>query len=147
MISLTTSVTNLVKSSLRGDRPMNRYSSITYDPIGDDLSSFSNPLPTLLRQVVLSVRTEIDTGSESILKLTTLIGDPRVSGAVESVLNALKKCYKSVDHIFGAPDAPQILSSTRGLLTALHQALHEHLHACHGVQRARIISSSFFELV
>ncbi|KAF8326327.1 uncharacterized protein EI90DRAFT_1937177 [Cantharellus anzutake] len=143
IIILTTGVTNLLASSLKPHSPDNQNPSITYDPIGNDPSSFSIPLPTLIRKVVISVLNEIDSKSESILKLTTLIEDSRITEPVKSVLNSIKTCYTLVDDIFCARDAPQILSSTRGFLSTLHQALHEHLHACYGVQGARIISSSF----
>ncbi|KAF8318600.1 uncharacterized protein EI90DRAFT_1462317 [Cantharellus anzutake] len=142
MITLMTSVTDLLESSLKGDPP-GQQSSTAYDPIGSDPRSFSKQLPTLIREVVLSMPNEIASKSESILKLTPLIGDSRVTGAAKSVLNAIKDCYKLADHIFCAPGALQILSSTRRLLSTLHQALHEHLHACYGIQGARIISSNF----
>ncbi|KAF8329179.1 uncharacterized protein EI90DRAFT_3063481 [Cantharellus anzutake] len=138
-----TSITTLLESSLQGNPPVNQEPSITYDPIGDNPSSFSKPFPILIHKVVLSVLNEIDSGSESISQFTALIEDSRISRAVESVLNAIKICYKSADHIFCSPDAPRILSSTRELLSMLRQALHEHLHACHGSQGARTISSSF----
>jgi hypothetical protein len=72
---------------------MGQQSSIAYDPLGNDPSSFPKQLPTLIREVVLSMPNEIDSKSESILKLTPLIEDSRVTGAVESVLNAIKNCY------------------------------------------------------
>ncbi|KAF8318615.1 uncharacterized protein EI90DRAFT_2702542 [Cantharellus anzutake] len=143
IITATTSITNLVKSSLKGS-PSTTRNSITYDRISDNPNSYSIPLSILIRKVVTSVLNEIESRSESILKLTTLIEDSRITEPVKSVLNSIETCYTSIDDIFCGPRAPQIVSSTRGLLSTLHQALHEHLHARYGIQGARIISSSFF---
>ncbi|KAF8318614.1 WD40-repeat-containing domain protein [Cantharellus anzutake] len=142
IITLTTSVRNLLESSLRPNPPENRNPSIIYVPIGNDPGTSFIPVPTLMRKVVISVQDEICSRSESISTFTILIEHSRIPEAVKCVLSAIRNSYWG-DDIFCAPGAPQILSSTQGLLTTLHGAPNEHLRACYGVQRARIILRSF----
>ncbi|KAF8326326.1 WD40-repeat-containing domain protein [Cantharellus anzutake] len=115
-----------------------RMSSQNRVPHVGGIITFFIQVPTLMRKVVISVQDEIGSRSE----FTMLIEHSRIPEAVKCVLSAIRNSYWG-DDIFCAPGAPQILSFTQGLLTTLHGAPNEHLRACYGVQRARVILRSF----
>ncbi|KAF8310431.1 uncharacterized protein EI90DRAFT_1220647 [Cantharellus anzutake] len=86
---------------------------------------------------------EINDTSETILRFARLLPDSKLAKAVKFVLDAVKNHHAFAYQGFSPSNASQAPPSTRELLAALQQALHEHVHGCNGIQGARMFSTSF----